>query len=69
MVSVLQNQKFISLEFVASSSQRQDLLEAKLDFVASNQEAMGNKMEVMSSRQDTMGASLRAVLELMKYKP
>lgn len=51
-------------------------MEAKLPFVAANQEAMANKqkemddmMKVMDSRQDVMGVDLKSVMELLKQKP
>lgn len=68
--------KYISSEFVASSSQRQDLLEAKMASVNAYQEAIGNNqrdmddnMKSMSSRQDDMGDDLKTVIELLKKKP
>lgn len=76
MVSVLHSLKYISSKSVVYSSKKQDLIEAEMVFVASNQEAMGNKqremddkMKVRSIRQNDMGVNLKVVLELLQKKP
>lgn len=73
VVSVIQNLKDATSEFVASSSKRQKLLEAKLTSFAAIEQAMAIKqaemndmMKAMTSKKDIMGANLKVVLDLLK---
>ncbi|CAI8612332.1 unnamed protein product [Vicia faba] len=73
MVSILQNLKNISYEFVASSSQRQEQLEVKLAYVVGNQEVMATKQDVMKyqleiviTRKDVMSYKLESIMEILK---
>ena len=76
VVSVLQDLKYISSEFIASSSHRREILEEKLAFVTDDQDVISSKkiymddqMKTVISRQYDMGADLKAILELLKQKP
>ncbi|CAI8613412.1 unnamed protein product [Vicia faba] len=61
---------------IASSSQRQEQLEAKLASIVGTQEVMAAKQDVMEdqlknviTRQDEMSSDLKAVLEILKQNP
>lgn len=76
MVSVFQNLKYISSEFVAYTNQKQELIKAKLGSITANQKAMANKkkemydrMKALDARQYVMGANLKSAQKLLKKKP
>lgn len=73
MVSVFQNLKYVSSKSAASTSHKQEILEAKITFVVANQEVMATKQEEMDDRmkfvdvvEDIMGAYLEAIMDLLK---
>lgn len=54
MISILQSIKYLSLEFVASSSQRQELLEEKLVSIVATQEVTTSKKWEMDNQMKTV---------------
>lgn len=50
----LQNLKTFTSEYVASSSHKQEQLEAKMAYVASNQEVMVAQLQTVAANQDSL---------------